>query len=87
MRKLQTTLVVVRDMETDEHFAISNIGTTDHGQPETMAYACNPVGEVVDYTDVAGGIGWSIDNVISEMTAGCERTIEERISEWQLAMP
>lgn len=52
----------------DDYFVISSISVApDHGGPETLAFAADAEGEITDWSDVAGGRGWSREETIAEL--------------------
>lgn len=50
------------------YFAISSIpAAPDHGGPETLAFAADEEGTVLNLMDVAGGRGWTREQTLAEL--------------------
>lgn len=52
----------------DDYFVVSSLAYAfDHGGAETLAFAADENGEILSFTDVAGGRGVSREQVIEEL--------------------
>lgn len=69
-----------------EYYFIGTAIFEDTGQVETLAYPANKKGEILDYRDVAGGVGWNVHLTINELVGyQPKRDPGERQAEWMAA--
>lgn len=72
----------VRENNTSEFFVISRVERApDTGMPEALAFECDANGNVTCWTDVAGGIARTVEDVILELESDNQRPVEERMTE------
>ena len=69
IKKINSDKVVVK--YGDDYVLLSHVPARENGYPqwdETLAFLCNEDGEVKNWTEVAGGSGMNISDVISEIS-------------------